>query len=75
MKRKKEDAILTFTSDLRANLADNKLMFFLFFSRKQDLSFHANCLHLIETICMQCYDLSSGKNLKNISTEVFTQST
>ena len=31
MKRKKEDAILTFTTDLWANLADNKLMFFLFF--------------------------------------------
>ena len=31
---------------LWANAEDNKLViFFLFFPRKQDLTFHANCLH------------------------------
>ena len=32
----------------------------------QDLTFHANCLHL-ETVCMKCQILFSGKNKKNIS--------
>ena len=48
------------------------------FPRKQDLTLHANCLHKtgfdiasklspLETICMQCQILFSGKNKKNIS--------
>ena len=69
---------------LWANSAHNKLMiFFLFFSRKQDLTFHTNCLHWyfdyfsqktgygfscklspMETICMKCQILVSGKNKK-----------
>ena len=38
---------------------------FLIFPRKQDLTFHANCL--LETICMKCQILFSRKNKKNIS--------
>ena len=57
---------LTFTT-LWAYLADNKvILFFLFFQRKQALTFHANCLSLF-----------SRKNKKNISmssAEIFTQS-
>ena len=37
---------LTFTT-LRANSADDKLICFFIFPRKQDLIFHANCLHYI----------------------------
>ena len=53
---------------------------FLIFPRKQDLTFHANCLlsqktgfdiscklSPKETICMKCQILFSGKNKKNIS--------
>ena len=36
------------------------------FSRKQDLTFHANCLNPMETICMKCQILFSEKNKKNI---------
>ena len=39
---------------------------FLIFPGKQDLAFHANCL-LLETICMKCRNMFSGKNKKNIS--------
>ena len=55
--------IITFTS-LWANLTDVKLMFFLvflFFPRKQDLTFHANCLY---------WDLFSGKTRKDNITSV-----
>ena len=49
----------TFTT-LLANSADDKLMvFFLFFSRKNYLIFHASC--------MKCQILFSGKNKKNTS--------
>ena len=60
-----------------ANSADDKLeIFFLFFLikrivnkiRKQDLTFHANCLiHSMATICMKRQILFSGKNKKPIS--------
>ena len=36
---------------------------FLIFPRNQNLTFHANCLHL-DTICMKCQILLSGKNKK-----------
>ena len=48
---------LTFKT-LWLNLADNKLLIF-FFPRKQDLTFHANCLH--EKVCMKCQILFSWK--------------
>ena len=37
--------------------------FFLFFSRKHDLTFHVK----LETICMKCQILFSGKNSINLS--------
>ena len=48
--------------DLGVNLynllpsADDKLViFFFFFPKKLDLTFHANCLHwILEIICMKC---------------------
>ena len=52
---------LTFITHL-ANSADDKLVvFFLIFPRKQDLTFHANCL---QWICMKCQILYTGKNKK-----------
>ena len=61
-----------------ANLADDKLLYFFFiFPRKQVMTFHANCLHWrqfawnvktcfqMETICMKCQNLFSGKKKKN----------
>ena len=65
---------LTFTT-LWTNSADDKVMIFFFFlRRKQDLTFHANCLQ----ICMKCQNLNSGKNKKKYfsmsSAEIFTQS-
>ena len=58
---------LTLTT-LWANSADDKLMIFSYFRRKQGLAFHANCLQLspLETICMKCQNLLYGKNKKNI---------
>ena len=67
---------------------------FLIFPRKQDFAFHANCLQFyfsqkkefdiscklspLETICMRCQILFSGKNkkryFKTSSAEHFTQS-
>ena len=44
---------------LWANLADDIGDIFLSFRKKQDLTFHANCLQL-EAICMKCRILFSG---------------
>ena len=48
----------------------------MFFPEKQDLTFHANCpmerfdisckFSPVETLCMKCWILFSGKNKKNI---------
>ena len=62
-------------STLWTKSADVKFMvFFLFFPRKHDLTFHANCL--LETICMKCQVLFSGeskKYFKMSSAQLFTQ--
>ena len=55
---------LTFTTLGIFNRRQIDDIFFLIFPRKQDLTFHANCL---ETICMKCHILFSEKNKKNIS--------
>ena len=62
-KKKKNTFILTFTT-LWANSADDKLMiwwyFFFIFPRKQDQTFHANCLHWRKFAWKS--NLFSGKN-------------
>ena len=59
---------LTFTS-LKANSADDELMIqciFSYFSQKS--GFEISCsLSLMETVCMKCQILFSGKNKENIS--------
>ena len=48
------------------------------FPRKQYMTFHANCLHPLETICMKCYDISCklppsiGDNLYEMSKPLFS---
>ena len=60
---------LTFTA-LWANSADDKLMiFFLFFTIKQVLTFVCK-LSPMETICMKCQTLFSGKIRKIFQTVV-----
>ena len=59
---------LTFTT-LWANSADDNLLiyiYFLFFPTKQDLTFHANCLHLRQFArnVITCF---AGKNKKSTS--------
>ena len=52
--------LLTFTTvftTLWANSDDKLMIFFLIFPRKQDLTFHVNCLH-----CIIFHILFSGKN-------------
>ena len=63
--RKTSNYTLTFTI-LWANAADDKLtIFLLFFS---EIGFDISCnLSPMETICMKCQVLFSGKNQKNIS--------
>ena len=67
--------LLTFTI-LWANSADDKsMMFFLFFSENR--VWHFIKLSQMETICMKCQNLFSGKNKKKyfkMSSEIFTQS-
>ena len=56
------DRFLTFIT-VWTNSADGKLMiFFLFFPRKQALTFHADCLLMI---CMECQSFF-WENKKNI---------
>ena len=56
---------LIFTA-LWANSADDKLIFFIYFSLKT--GFDISCkLSLMETMCMKCQNSFSGKNKKNIS--------
>ena len=54
---------------LWANSADNKLIFFLIFSRKYVLIFHAivSKLSPLETVCMKCQSQVSWKTAKTIS--------
>ena len=59
------NADLTITA-FWAYSADNKLIFFSSFPRKQVLTFHAK-VSLLETTCMECQNLFFGKNEKNIS--------
>ena len=43
-------------------LADDIVKYFSYFSRKQDLTFHANCLQY-----MKCHAMFSGLNKYNIT--------
>ena len=52
-------------STLGKILAHNILEYFVIFPRKQNLTFHANCLQM-ETICMKCKILFSEKTKKHI---------
>ena len=54
---------LTFTTLWAFSAKDKLMIFFLFFPKKQDLTFHANCLQ----ICIKHHILFPGKNKKNIS--------
>ena len=64
---------LTFTTLLAYSADDKLVIFFLFFQRKQYLTFHASCLH-----CMKCHNWFSGINKKKYfimsSAENFAQS-
>ena len=53
---------LTFTTLLAISADGKSIVFFLVFTRKQDLIFHANS----ETICMKCQNHFSGDKKKKI---------
>ena len=53
-----------FLEKIRKNSTSN-CDIFLIFSRKQDLTFHANCIYA-ETICMECHNQFSWRNKKKI---------
>ena len=42
----------------------NNYIYIFFFSRKHFLTFHANCVHPMEIICMKCQNLFVLKNKK-----------
>ena len=49
--------------------------YFSYFTQKTGLTIHVNCLHLLETICMKCQILFSGKNKKKYHQFVITELT
>ena len=52
--------------------ADDILKQFSYFPQKQDWTFHAN-LSPMETICMKCQILFSGKNITSLSSAELAQ--